>query len=216
MPPATAPDPALEFPGIASAVIDSAEISPGPVLEFWFDAAPGAAHYGRMRDVWFEKSDAFDDEVRARLGASHDAAVAGTLDAWIALPRASLALVILLDQVPRNIFRGTPRAFASDAQARAVARAAVERGHDRDLLPNERLFLYLPFEHSEILADQERALELFRPLAAFADTANIMASAQRHRDIVARFGRFPHRNAILGRGTTAEEAAFLKEPKSAF
>jgi uncharacterized protein (DUF924 family) len=211
MPPATAPDPARACPVIASPAI-----SPDQVLEFWFDAAPGTAHYGRMRDVWWEKSQAFDDEVRAHLGASHAAAVVGTLDPWLEAPRASLALVILLDQVPRNIFRDTPRAFASDAQARAAAAIAIQRGHDRDLLPNERLFLYLPFEHSEILADQERGLELFRPLASFADTADIMANAQRHRDIVARFGRFPHRNAILGRGTTAEEAAFLTEPNSTF
>jgi uncharacterized protein (DUF924 family) len=192
-------------------------IDPVQVLEFWFDAAPGAPGYGRMRDVWFEsKSDAFDAEVRARLGAVHAEAVAGTLDTWVAAPRPSLALVILLDQVPRNIFRGNPRAYGSDAQARATATISIKRGHDRDLLPNERLFLYLPFEHSESLADQERALELFQPLAAFPDTANILTTARRHRDIVARFGRFPHRNGILGRATTEAEAAFLAEPNSTF
>ena len=191
--------------------------SPEAVLEFWFDAAPGAPGYGRMREVWFEgKNPLFDAEVRARLGAAHERAVAGAIGNWQNTPRGALALVILLDQVPRNIFRGTPRAFASDAQARETARAAIARSHDRALLPNERLFLYLPFEHSEDLADQERAIALVASLAAFPDTANTIAAARRHRDIVARFGRFPHRNEALGRASTTEELAFLKEPNSSF
>jgi len=191
--------------------------TPEAVLEFWFDAKPGTSGYGRMREVWFEgKNPAFDAEVRARLGAAHERATARALEDWIAAPRSALALVLLLDQVPRNVFRGLPRAYASDGQARETARAALARGHDRTLLPNERLFLYLPFEHSETLSDQDRMIELAQGLAAFPDTAEIMAAARRHREIVARFGRFPHRNAVLGRASTAEEIAFLQEPNSSF
>jgi uncharacterized protein (DUF924 family) len=191
--------------------------SPEAILEFWFDAKPGTSGYGRMRDIWFEgKNPTFDAEVRTRLGAAHERAIAHGLEDWIATPQSALALVLLLDQVPRNIFRATPRAYASDAQARATTHAALARGHDRTLLPNERLFLYLPLEHSEILADQERYLELVQGLASSPDAVAIMTAAQRHRDIVARFGRFPHRNEILGRVSTAEEIAFLREPNSSF
>ncbi len=174
------------------------------VLAFWF-AASSKAH-------WFERSDAFDEAVRARLGPLHARAMAGEIDGWAGEPRGLLALVILLDQVPRNIHRGTPSAFATDAKALALARLAVDRGLDAGFEPDERLFLYLPFEHSEQLADQERSVALFRGLG----DANYLDYAIRHRDVIARFGRFPHRNAVLGRASTAAELAFLEEPGSAF
>jgi len=191
-------------------------MTPEEVLAFWFAAPPGSEGYGRMRELWFESDLAFDEAVRSRLGAVHEAAAAGAHEGWAASPRGSLALVILLDQVPRNIFRGQARAYASDAKAREVAAAAIARGHDRALLPAERMFLYLPFEHSEASADQERALVLFAELEAFPETAGIMSTARRHAEIISRFGRFPHRNSALGRLTTAEEAAFLEEPDSRF
>ena len=189
---------------------------PEEVLAFWFAAAPGTPGYGRMREAWFEKDPAFDDEVRRVLARAHEAAWAGASDGWATTGRGALALVILLDQVPRNIFRGAARTYACDAKARGVAAAGVARGDDRALLPAERLFLYLPFEHSELPADQERALELFAALEAFPETRGIMKTARRHAEIIRRFGRFPHRNAALGRATTPEEAAFLAEPESSF
>jgi len=191
-------------------------MTPEEVLAFWFASPPGAEDYGRMRELWFEKDPSFDEAVRRILGPAHEAACAGVLDGWVASVRGSLALVILLDQVPRNLFRGEARAYAYDGEARATASAAIAQGFDRALLPAERMFLYLPFEHSEALADQERALELFAALEAFPETRGISENARRHAEIIRRFGRFPHRNRALGRADTAEEAAFLKEPGSAF
>src|SRR5690606_359020 len=121
-----------------------------------------------------------------------------------------------LDQFPRNMFRGTPRAYATDAKARAVARAAVAAGHDRDMPPTQAMFIYLPFEHSEALADQEESLRLFGRLAERHPDERMMQAVRRHHEIIARFGRFPHRNAILGRESTAEEVEFLREPNSSF
>jgi uncharacterized protein (DUF924 family) len=186
------------------------------VLRFWFGARPGEAAYGQQRAVWFQKDAGFDAAVRRELGPAHERALAGGFADWRETPRGALANVILLDQVPRNIFRGSPRAYAGDALALALAAAAVDRGFDRALLAVERMFLYLPFEHSESLAAQRRALELFGQIDALPETKGILAYARRHHDIVARFGRFPHRNAALGRETTAEEAAFLREPGSSF
>jgi uncharacterized protein (DUF924 family) len=174
------------------------------VLRWWF--AP------EIKPHWFERSDAFDVEVRSRLGPLHGRAMAGEIDDWAGDPKGLLALVILFDQVPRNIHRGTPLAFATDAKALALARLAVDRGLDAGFETDERLFLYLPFEHSEQLADQERSVALFRALG----DANYLDYAIRHRDVIARFGRFPHRNAVLGRPSTAAERAFLEEPGSAF
>ncbi len=186
------------------------------VLAFWFGAAPGSPDYGQKREVWFDDSAAFDAEVRRCLGAAHEAAAAGRLDAWAESAHGALALVILLDQVPRNIFRAEARAFATDKKARGVAMTALARGFDRVLLPIERMFLYLPFEHSERIDDQRRSLELFAGLEADPATAGCLAWASRHYQVIARFGRFPHRNAALGRVTTPEEAAFLAEPDSSF
>jgi uncharacterized protein (DUF924 family) len=175
------------------------------VLEFWFaDAA---------RAKWFAKDAAFDAEIHACFGATQAAAVAGALGQWEETPDAALALVILLDQFPRNMFRGRPAAFASDALALGVARRAIARDFDQRIAPERRSFFYLPFEHSEDLADQERSVELF---ATRTSDARGQDYARRHYDIVHRFGRFPHRNQILGRTSTAAEEAFLKGPGSSF
>ncbi|MEZ4380175.1 MAG: DUF924 family protein [Nannocystaceae bacterium] len=179
--------------------------SPRDVLDFWFS--------DRVSAKWWVKDPDFDAEVAARLGELHRQAAAGALDDWAATAEGALARVLLLDQVPRNIYRDTPAAFASDAQARRATEAALDAGHDAALPePSQRLFLYLPLEHSESLADQERCVALMAALG----NAMWHDYAVRHRDIVARFGRFPHRNAILGRESTAEELAFLEQPGSSF
>jgi uncharacterized protein (DUF924 family) len=170
--------------------------TPADVLAFW--RAAGSAK-------WFRKDEAFDAEIKARFLASCEAAAAGRLAQWETTPESALALLILLDQFPRNIFRGSARAFAVDPLARAVAHRAILRGFDRRILQTERLFFYLPFEHSENLADQERAVALIRAL----DNADLLKWAELHSDIIRRFGRFPHRNSVLGRTTTPEEQAFL-------
>ncbi len=179
------------------------------VLDFWF---PGP---GRDRR-WFEKDDAFDATVRSRYLAPMEQAASGGLSGWKAAAGNCLALILLLDQLPRNAFRGTGRAFSGDVLARETARQAIERGYDAGMRPVEKLFLYLPFEHSESLADQDLACELLRPLADFPETEDVYRYALAHRDIVARFGRFPHRNALVGRRSTPEELDFLKQPGSGF
>jgi uncharacterized protein (DUF924 family) len=180
--------------------------STGPegVLEWWF--AP------ETKPCWFGGGDAFDEAVRDRLGPLYARAARGDLDGWAAETRGLLALVILFDQVPRNIFRGTARAFVGDPKALALARLAVDRGLDEGMSMDERLFLYLPFEHAEDLADQQRSVALFRALG----DAGYLDYAIRHEAVIERFGRFPHRNAILGRESTAEEVAFLEQPGSSF
>jgi uncharacterized protein (DUF924 family) len=181
------------------------------VLRFWFGDAPGVA-----RPEWFRKDDAFDAAIAGRFGALIDTALAGDLDGWADDPRSGLALVIVLDQFPRNVFRGTPRAFAGDARALAVAEGLVSRGEDSRLLAVERWFLYLPFEHSEALAVQKRSVELFARLRDDTGEAGPLEWAWRHYDVVVRFGRFPHRNAILGRESTPAEREFLAQPGSSF
>ncbi len=175
------------------------------VLGFWFSA--------EAKPFWFEKSATFDAEVRRRLEPHLQRARAGACGHWPATPRGALALVLLFDQVPRNLFRGTAEAFALDPRALAVAHQAIAARHDRQLTQSERLFLYLPLEHSETLADQELCVRL---MAALDEEPDWLTYAERHREIVARFGRFPHRNAALGRTTTPAEAAFLREPNSSF
>ena len=180
------------------------------VLGFWFAQGREAQ--------WFASDAAFDEEIRTQLRQVHGLAVAGRLDSWGETARGALALVLLLDQVPRNLFRRTARAFASDAQARRVSAAAIERGQDKDLSIQERVFLYLPFEHSERLQDQERSLALFASLSDSqgGDNQELMLYAKKHHEIIARFGRFPHRNQVLGRETTAEEEEFLRDPSVRF
>lgn len=183
-------------------------------LDFWFGAA-GSPERGSTRALWFTKSEATDAEIRARFGAAVEAALAGGLHDWQATPRGTLALILLLDQFTRNTYRDTPRAFAGDAQAQALARQLVASGADRGLTPHERWFAYLPFEHSESLADQHESLRLFGALEQEAPLG-ALEWARKHYEVIARFGRYPHRNAILGRQSTAEEIEFLQQPGSRF
>ena len=170
--------------------------SPQSVVAFWREAGP---------DKWYEKNDEFDGEIRERFLATHEAATRGELSDWETDSEGALALMILLDQFPRNMFRGSARAFATDPLARAIADRALKQDFDREVPPNMRGFFYLPFQHSETLADQERSLALYRALG----DDNNMKYADIHADIIRTFGRFPHRNGVLGRQTTAEEQAFL-------
>lgn len=185
------------------------------ILDFWF-APPDSPEHGRPRASWFQKSDAFDTEIRERFLATHEAARDGALDAWRARPLSALALAVALDQFPRNLFRGDPRAFAADASALGVAREMVAAGFDRVLLPVQRCFAYLPFEHAEDLAAQRESLQLFGSIADGPDGASTFTYAMRHYAVIERFGRFPHRNAILGRSSTTGELDFLRQPGSSF
>jgi len=185
------------------------------VLDFWFGEA-GSPEYGKPRQVWFNKSDAFDDTIRTRFLDLHLRAADGQLKQWEAQPHSLLALIVVLDQFPRNLFRGTSRAFATDTQALAAAQLALERGFDLMLLPVQCWFVYLPFEHAEDLALQHRSLQLFESLRSDPDSAGSVDYARRHFEIIARFGRFPHRNAVLGRASTLEELEFLQQPGSGF
>lgn len=181
------------------------------VLRYWFGDLAGA-----RRKAWFEKDSLFDADTRARFLRAHSAAADGMLAGWQDKADTALALIVLTDQLPRNMFRGTPQAFATDPLALGCARKFLAAGWDVHLSPVERMFAYLPFEHSEALQDQERSMELFAPLGAFEQTRDTPDFARRHWEIVKRFGRFPHRNTILGRTSTAEETAFLKQPGSGF
>ena len=187
-------------------------MKPNDVLTFWFEGDAAL-----FRDKWFKADAMFDATCRERFAAALDAARAGAYDSWTATPRGTLALVILLDQFSRNIHRGTPAAFAADANARQVAASAIERGDDQTLGPVERIFLYLPFEHSEDLADQDRSVRLFESLRGTCETAeSAVEYAERHRDVIRRFGRFPHRNAFVGRESTPDELAHLAKYSSGF
>ncbi|MEW9308488.1 DUF924 family protein [Labrys neptuniae] len=178
-------------------MVDSVPPSASAVVDFWVAAGP---------ERWFEKDEGFDCDFRTRFLTLHQAAMRGELADWEATAPGALALVLLLDQFPRNAFRDTPAMYAGDPQARQVAAAALAHGHDRRIAPELRIFFYLPFMHSEELADQERCLALCRTLEG-----DYLKYAEEHRDIIARFGRFPHRNDILGRVCTPEERRFLDE-----
>ncbi len=168
------------------------------IIDFWRAAGP---------DKWFSKDAAFDETCRRRFLATYEAAARGDLPEWELSPEGALALVILLDQLPRNMFRGTRRAYATDPAALLAAERAIERGFDQAVEPELRRFFYLPFMHAEDLSAQERSVALNEALGE----EDSIKWARHHRDIIARFGRFPHRNAILGRESTAEEQAFLSE-----
>jgi uncharacterized protein (DUF924 family) len=172
--------------------------SPADVLAFWRQAGP---------EKWFAKDDAFDDEIRTRFLASHEAAAAGELAGWEATPAGVYALLLLLDQFPRNLFRGSPRAFATDAMALAIAGRAIAKGFDGAFDLPERRFIYMPFMHAEDLAHQERCLALCQA----SDDAEGVKYAVIHRDVIRDYGRFPHRNPVLGRKTTPEEQVFLDQ-----
>jgi uncharacterized protein (DUF924 family) len=175
---------------------------PTEVLALWFAEA--------TQPLWFASTPAFDEALRARFLATYRAAAAGQLTAWEATAEGALALVIVLDQFPLNLFRGRAESFATEAAARAVADRAIARGFDQAVPPIQRQFLYLPFMHSETLADQERSVRLYQQ----PGLEDSLRFARHHRDLIARFGRFPHRNAPLGRASTAEEIAYLASPKA--
>ena len=192
---------------------------PQTVLDFWFGAPDDAGHL-QTRPQWFRKDEAFDASIGQRFGALIEQALIGGIDAWVAAPLAALpalARVIVLDQFTRNAFRGSARAFAGDAMALQTTRALVASGLDRQLSGVQRQFAYLPFEHAEDRAHQRTSVQLFEQLGHDEPALpGLLEWAQRHHDIVARFGRFPHRNAALGRASSAEEIEFLKQPGSGF
>jgi len=172
--------------------------TPNDILHFWRQAGP---------KQWFKKSPRFDEAIRLKFEPAHHAAARGEHDGWAETVEGALALLILLDQFPRNLYRGSAHAFATDPKARSIARAAVARGFHRDFEPELAQFFMLPFEHSESLADQDEGVRV----AAEIGDAETSKWAEIHRDIIARFRRFPHRNACLGRETTAQEQAFLDD-----
>ncbi len=189
--------------------------SSNAILEFWFGTETPQA----FRPEWFAGEEAFDQEIARRFQMEIGQALSSGLDGWDGLPRSALALVLLLDQFPRNAYRGTSLAFAGDARAQEITLLGLERGYQQYFTPLERLFFYLPLEHAENLALQDRSVELMRQLEAEAPElakAQIADYAERHRAVIERFGRFPHRNEILGRDSTPEEVQFLAEPGSSF
>ncbi|MCS3458736.1 DUF924 family protein [Aeromonas sp. BIGb0445] len=191
-----------------------------PLLDFWFgDDTDDASRAKRQAPLWWGKSRDTDLLIRQRFGALAEQASAGTLAHWAEVPTGRLALILLLDQLPRNIHRGTPGSFAQDAKALALTLAGLSLGVDKALSPLARVFYYLPLEHSEQREHQARSVALFDALAAEqpgSTFAGYLDFARRHQVIVDRFGRFPHRNAILGRPNTTEESAFLTQPGSGF
>lgn len=193
------------------------------LLELWFGQDDDDAVVGeKQAALWWGQSADTDEMLSARFGQAASAAAAGTLDHWTGSPRGRLALILLLDQLPRVIHRGTPEAFAQDERARAVAETGLVSGADHLLRPIQRVFFYLPFEHSEAGTDQRKSVDLFTRLAAEVPSSwrstfdGYLDFAQRHKVIIDRFGRFPHRNSILGRESTPEEIEFLKQPGSGF
>jgi uncharacterized protein (DUF924 family) len=196
----TSPDPAPGLPKRAQAVLDA-----------WF-GPPGDPDRERQREIWFKSTAEFDAALHRDFLADYEAHAGGASRSWEALPEGALALVLLLDQIPRNIFRGTPRAYATDAAARAAADRALARDFDRLVPPVWRLFFYMPFHHSEDLADQRRSVALFDALPRNPDRrASLRRYGRPYVEVIERFGRFPHRNDILGRESTPEEIAFLAE-----
>ena len=175
----------------------SSPVTPHDIITFWRSAGP---------DKWYAKDDTFDQELRDRFMDTWEAARDGKLGAWQDSDEGALALLIVHDQFPRNMFRNDARAFSTDALARSVATRAIAEGRDRRIEQEMRAFMYLPFEHSEDITDQERSIALFKSLSA-----DSLKWAVLHADIIRKFGRFPHRNAVLGRATTPEEAAFLDD-----
>lgn len=185
------------------------------ILDFWF-TQPDDPNFGKSRQAWFQKDQEFDQQIRHRFFDDYQLAKNGELNTWQEHDSSYLALILLLDQFPRNLFRGDPQAFATDDQALAVAKYAVAQGYDQTLVPVQRWFIYLPFEHSENLADQQESVKLFQKLKGEPDSDLVIDYAIRHLNIIARFGRFPHRNQILNRPSTPEEIEFLQQPGSSF
>jgi uncharacterized protein (DUF924 family) len=184
--------------------------TPREILQFWFSE--------RARPLWFERDSLFDDDIRARFAPLVHQAQLGGFEDWRSSPDGAMALLLLIDQFARNVYRGQAKAYLGDARARDLAAEAIARGFDQRYPFPDRVFFYLPFEHCETLANQDRYLMLMEGcVREFGEEAAIFLEyAHRHRDIIKRFGRFPHRNAALGRDTTEEEAEFLKGPNSSF
>jgi uncharacterized protein (DUF924 family) len=180
------------------------------VLLFWFGETL------ERRKVWFTKDSEFDEAIRVRFLSAYEQASAGEFDTWMIGAESCLALVIMLDQFPRNMFRGTPRSFATDPKALEIAKFAITQEFDRQLPPLQRFFFYLPLEHSENLDDQNESVRLYEQFRDMPDLADTYDYAIRHRNVIERFGRFPHRNQILDRASTPEEIEFLKQPGSSF
>jgi uncharacterized protein (DUF924 family) len=205
-----------------SMLADYAALAPQAreVLDCWF-GAPDSAAFGEEHKRWFSRDEAFDAMLRERFGelidAANDATSGAALDDWQTTPLGALALIVVLDQFSRNCHRNTPRAFAADQKALRVAQRMIASSADQ-LLPSahHRAFAYLPFEHDETLASQRESLRLFKQLQAEPGGESYHRSAVRHAEIIERFGRFPHRNAVLGRASSAEETAFLRKPGSSF
>lgn len=196
------------------------------IQEFWFgddaDYADDAVTAARQAKLWWSKDESLDALIRQRFATYSESALAGNLDDWALTSEGCVSLILLCDQFPRNMYRDTPAAFASDAKALALSKAGLAGGLDKKLRAIQRVFFYLPFEHSESLADQDYAVALFEQLAGEASAAhkfifdNFLNFARRHREVIRRFQRFPHRNKILGRASTAEELEFLSQPGSSF
>lgn len=199
---------------------DSSQSRVEAILSFWFGDST-ALDYGHYRKAWFIKDSAFDEQIRDQFLTDTRKAAAGIYEDWKALPHSAVALILLLDQFPRNIYRGQPHSFATDAQALEVAQHVVNASLDRSLIPAYRFFVYLPFEHSEDMHHQDHCVELMQRLIEEVPDLDEglkggLDYAKRHRDVIKQFGRFPHRNEILGRKSTPAELAFLQQPGSRF
>jgi len=193
------------------------------ILHYWFGGAADDAEVVREKSaLWWKQDPGVDAEIRRRFEMMLDAEIKNEFASWSSSPRGQLARVLLCDQFPRNMYRDSPRAFDYDERARKLAREALDAGQDKKLRPVERVFLYLPFEHSETVDDQELSLRLYTALVEYVPETDrptyqkFLEFARKHKEIIDRFGRFPHRNAILGRQSTAAEAEFLKGPGSSF
>jgi uncharacterized protein (DUF924 family) len=185
------------------------------ILNFWFED-PQTENYGKPRAEWFTKNTDFDQLINQQFFHLYQEAKSQKLNHWQNSPQGCLALILLLDQFPRNLFRNNPQAFATDDQALTIAKYTIDQCFDQQLLPVQRWFIYLPFEHSENLEDQQYCLKLFASLKNDPHSQNVLEFAQQHFNIIAQFGRFPHRNQILGRVSTPAEIEFLKQPHSSF
>lgn len=187
------------------------------ILTLWFgEPHDDHTYYDTWHKRWFTPDPQFDLTIRDHFFVDYQLAADRQLMDWQQTPHSGLALIVLLDQFPRNMFRGDPRAFATDPLAREVATHLIQHNLDQQLLPVERSFVYMPFMHSEVLADQQRSVTLFRQLAQERPYLNSVSYALKHQEIIERFGRFPHRNAVLGRSSTPEEVEFLQQPGSSF
>ncbi len=187
------------------------------ILSFWFGQLhDNEQYYDERRRLWFASDAAIDETIKARFLKDYEQAVSQQPTDWRTTPRTALALILLYDQFPRNMFRGDPRAFATDALAREVTQSLLDTSGDTQLRPIERMFVYMPLMHSEDVTHQQQSVALFRQLAQDDPRVNSVSYAERHLEIIEHFGRFPHRNAVLGRTSTSEEIAFLNQPGSSF